>query len=50
MKADVSANYQYETIQQHAQAVEDYVHSLTKKQVLTKAGVLSKRFWLKEKM
>lgn len=50
VKADVSANYQYETIQQHAQAVEEYVHSLTKKQTLTKTGILSKNFWLKEKM
>jgi hypothetical protein len=50
VKADVSANYQYQTIQQHAQAVEEYVHSLTKKQTLAKAGVLSKQFWLKEKM
>lgn len=50
VKADVSANYQYQTIEQHAQAVEEYVHRWTKKQTLTKAGVLSKRFWLKEKM
>ena len=50
VKAEVSANYQYETIEQHAQAAEDYVHSLTKKQVLTKAGVLSKKFWLKKIM
>jgi hypothetical protein len=50
VKADVSANYQYDTIHQHAQAVEKYVHSLTKKQTLTKSSVLSKQFWLKGKM
>lgn len=49
-KADVSANYQYPTIEQHAQAVEDYLHSLTKKQTLTKAGVLAKNFWLNRKL
>lgn len=46
VKVDVSANYQYETIEQHAQAIEAYVHNLTKKQILTKASVLSKKFWL----
>lgn len=48
VKADVSANYQYESIEQHAQAAEDYVRSLTKKQTLTKAGILSKKFWLRK--
>ena len=48
VKADVSANYQYESIKQHAQAAEEYVHSLTKKQILTKAGILSKKIWLKK--
>lgn len=50
VKADVSANYQHETIQQHAQTVEEYVNSLTKRQVLLKAGVLSNNFWLKERL
>lgn len=47
LKSDVSANYQYPSIEEHASAAENYLHSLTKQQVLTKAGIKSKNFWLK---
>ncbi|HYK55453.1 MAG TPA: transposase [Flavisolibacter sp.] len=50
LKQDVSANHQYKTIVEHARAAEKYLYNLTKEQVLTKAGVLSKNFWLKNKM
>jgi transposase len=48
LKADVSANHQYPTIEQHALAAEHYLRSLSREQALTKAGVLSKNFWLKK--
>ena len=47
VKADVSANYQFATIDAHAQAAEQYVRKLTPKTALRKAGILSKNFWLK---
>jgi hypothetical protein len=50
VKADVSANRQYKTIDQHCEAAEQYVLSLTGKQTLTKAGVRSENFWLKGKI
>jgi transposase len=50
LKADVSANYQYNTIEQHARAAEKYLRSLTNKQALIKAGVKSQNFWLRNKV
>ena len=50
LKADVSANHQYPTIEEHARAAEKYLHYLSKEQILTKAGVKSKNFWLKNKV
>lgn len=47
VKADISANYQYQTIDEHARSAEDYILKLTNKQALKKAGILSKNFWLK---
>lgn len=48
VKAHVSSNQQYLTIDQHAEAVVRYVKELTRKQRLQKAGVFSKKFWLKK--
>ena len=47
VKADISANYQYSNIDEHAQTAENYILQLTSKQALKKAGILSKNFWLK---
>ncbi len=47
VKADISANYQYRDINEHAAFAENYILQLTNKQALTKAGILSKNFWLK---
>ena len=47
VKADVSANRQYPSINDHAQAALHYVKELSPKQRLTKAGVYAENFWLK---
>ena len=47
LKADISANYQYTTIEQHASFAEDYTLKLTNRLALLRAGILSKNFWLK---
>jgi transposase len=47
VKANISANHQYHTIDQHAACAEAYILHLTNKQALGKAGVLSTNFWLK---
>jgi hypothetical protein len=47
LKADVSANYQYPSIEEHARAAENYLHRQPNEQILIKAGVKSKNFWLK---
>jgi transposase len=47
VKSDISANYQYANIDEHACFAEDYLLNLTKKQALKRAGILSKNFWLK---
>ena len=47
VKKDISANYQFPSILQHAVFAETYVLKLTKSQALLKAGILSKNFWLR---
>ena len=47
VKGEVSANYQYTTIDEHADVAQNYVHSLSNKEAKTKAGILSDNFWLK---
>lgn len=47
LKADVSANFQYPNIDQHAMAAEKYILALSNKEALTKASILSGNFWLK---
>jgi transposase len=47
VKADISANCQYPTIDDHAKAALQYVKELSLKQRLTKAGVYANNFWLK---
>lgn len=47
VKADISANYQYQNIAEHAVFAELYILSLSNEQALKRAGILSKNFWLK---
>jgi hypothetical protein len=46
MKGNISANYQYPTIDEHAAFAQDWIMSLTGTEVKHKAGILSKSFWL----
>lgn len=46
LKDDISANYQFQNIDEHADFAEDWIFSLSKSEALLKAGVLSKNFWL----
>lgn len=47
VKADISANHQYQSIDEHAAYAENYIRQLTNRKALKKAGILSKNFWLK---
>lgn len=47
VKSDISANYQFSCIDEHASYAEDYVLKLTNTKALLRAGILSKNFWLK---
>lgn len=47
VKADVSANYQYPSVDEHATAAEKYFLSLTNNDARRKAGIYSNAFWLK---
>jgi transposase len=47
LKGNVSANYQYANINEHADHAEKWLLNLTNNEVLRKAGVLSKNFWLR---
>lgn len=46
-KDTVSANNQYEVIEQHVTRFLAYLQGLSPHEALTKAGVLSKAFWLR---
>lgn len=47
VKSDISANYQFVNIDEHAAAADLYCRSLTNRQAKVRAGILSKNFWLK---
>jgi transposase len=47
VKANISANYQFSTIDEHVSFMQDYILKLTNHQALRRAGILSKNFWLK---
>lgn len=47
LKGNLSANYQYASIDEHAETAQAWVLALTDKEALRKAGVLSKNFWLR---
>jgi len=46
LKSEISANYQFRDIDEHAAKASHWVLSLSKTEALRKAGVLSKNFWL----
>lgn len=46
LKEKISANYQFENIDEHADFAENWLASLSDHETLLKAGVLSKHFWL----
>ncbi len=46
LKSEISANYQFQDIDEHAAYAEHWVLSLSKTEALRKASVLSKNFWL----
>jgi transposase len=47
LKGKISANHQFSSIGEHADYAESWLRSLTNKETLRKAGVLSKNFWLR---
>jgi transposase len=47
LKSNISANYQYAEIDEHAAYAEAWVMSLSRTEALRKAGILSEDFWLK---
>jgi len=46
VKNDISANFQYKSIDHHADVAERWIKSLSWTAALSKAGILSKNFWL----
>ena len=46
MKGTISANYQFASIDEHAEYAENWVLKLSHREALRKAGVWSKNFWL----
>jgi len=47
VKSDVSANYQYRSVDEHTCCAENNMLGLSSKQARIKAGILSDNFWLK---
>jgi transposase len=47
LKGQISANYQFVSIDQHAGQAEEWLLLLSKREALRKAGVLSKNYWLR---
>ncbi len=46
LKGKVSANYQFSSIEEHAECAQAWLLNLTDQDALRKASVLSKNFWL----
>jgi hypothetical protein len=47
LKAEISANAQFQSIGQHARFAQRWIAALSRTEALRKAGVLAKEFWLK---
>lgn len=48
LKADISADRQYKTVDEQADWARRFILGLSPRQALKKAGVLSGSFWLKD--
>lgn len=48
VKSDISANYQFSSIDEHASYAQNYIMNLSNKKALLRAGILSKNFWLQK--
>lgn len=47
LKGEISANYQFKDIDEHADYAEEWIFSLTRSEALLKASVFSENFWLR---
>jgi DDE superfamily endonuclease len=47
LKDEISANFQFKDIDEHADCAEEWIFSHTKSEALLKAGVFSENFWLR---
>jgi len=47
VKGEVSANWQWTTVDEHADRAEEWVLDLSGREALRKAGILSEDFWLR---
>jgi transposase len=47
MKGTISANYQFRSIDEHADYAENWILKLSQREARRKAGVMSKNFWLR---
>jgi hypothetical protein len=47
LKNNVSANYQFDNIDEHAAWAQNWMLSLTRSEALLKASVFSENFWLR---
>jgi hypothetical protein len=47
LKNDISANYQFRDIEEHAAWAQDWVLSLIRSEALLRAGIFSENFWLR---
>jgi len=47
VKGEVSANWQWTTVDEHADRAEEWVLDLSDREALRKAGILSEDFWLR---
>lgn len=47
VKGEVSANWQWKTVDEHADRAEEWVLGLSDREALRKAGILSEDFWLR---
>lgn len=47
VKDDISANYQFQSVDEHAEFAEEYILRLSNRRAQQRAGILSKNFWLR---
>lgn len=47
LKSDISSNFQYQSIDDHARMAEQYILDMSNRMALRRAGILADNFWLK---